>query len=303
MSGFDAFMSGWGWVIFSLISALILVISYVTNQYMRLPGHLLVFWSRVLTVLALTPLMLHMAWPRDPLFYIAVLLTIPTGVFADIRTLNVSASYGGGVVSRTMPLVILLSFFAWFFFDPALLGKYAAQPVHSLLILLALTGCVYFSSRLNKCSISRAAAVEMLPALLGYTASTVFNKLAMSHGAVTSAVFCYMYLQSIVAVPVIGGYVFWRESRTKVTPVFWRTRKMMLATFLLTFSWIGNMTFKNYAMAFVPNPSFQSALGQTTPVFIALFYWFVKHKEKADVASGMGVAACATLLALMTAGK
>ena len=80
----------------------------------------------------------------------------------------------------------------------------------------------------------------------------------------------------------------------------WANRKLAVAALLAALSWICLMVYKNYAMAFTPNPSYQVALTLTTPVFVAAFYRAVKHKEEADVASGMGIVACAVLLAAMT---
>lgn len=299
MTEFQAFMGDGGWVIYTLIASVISVISYVVNQYLKQPGHLLVFWSRLMTVAAMTPFMLHFDWPDNPVFYGAVFLSL-VGALADIRMFNVAARYGGGVVSRVSPLVILLVFILWFFFDPGLLKTYAEHPFNTLMILVALGGCVFFSMRLSRCHISRNAFIEMIPALIGYTISTVFNKFAMGHGSMTGVVFGYMYFQSVLAVPMVGGYVLWHERRKKHLSVFVRHRKMMLTAALTTFAWIASMIFRNYAMVFTPNPSYIAAIGQTTPVFIALFYFLVRHKEEADVASGMGVVACTALLAVMT---
>jgi hypothetical protein len=248
----------------------------------------------------MAPFMAHIRWPESPWFYLAVLLTVPTGVFSDIRGFNVIARFGGGVVARVSPLVIILCFLAWFFFDPSLMGKYAAKPLNTALVLAALSGCVYFSSRMAKCKISRSAFIQMLPALIGYTCSTTLNKFAMGHGELTSVVFCYMYLQSMLAVPTIGLYVCWHETRAK-DAFKWRTKRMAMASMLAAAGWIASMTFRNYAMAFVPNPAYIAAIGQMTPVFISVFYRAVGHKEEADVKSGLGVVACASLLALATA--
>ena len=299
MTQFESFMSGWGWAVFCLVSAFFSAGVSLINQYMKQPGHFLVFWSRVWVVLVLAPLIAQMTMPTDPLFYGAVLLTALLGVTADIRTFNVAARYGGGVVLRVQPLIVFLSFFLWFFFDPHMLGKYIAHPFNTAGILVALLGCAYFSARLRKCHISRAAFTEMLPVRVCYSLTTVLGKYAMTHGPLTGAVYGYMFAQSAIGAAMIGGYSIWLEGKPLPAPVVWRTKKMLIASLLAGFGWILSMTFKNYAMAFIPNPSYQAAINQTSPVFVAIFYWLVKHKEEADVASGMGVVASATLLALM----
>lgn len=293
------FLQGGGWAAFSVGAAVFSAAFFLVNQYFRLPGHMVVFWMRVITVLLMTPYMAHVPLPQDPLFYLIMLVTVVCGTGADIRAFNVSAKYGGGVVSRVQPLIVWGSFFLWFFFDPAIIRRYIDHPYNTAGILLALFGCVWFATRLNRCRITRAAFIDMLPALAGYTVTTVLNKYAMHMAPLESAVFGYMYIQSVFAVVMIGGYAAWRE-REAVLPPSWRLGTMMAAAGLASLAWIGHMVQKNYAMAFTPNPSYQAALNLTTPVFIALFYLAVGHKEEADVRSGFGIVACALLLAFLT---
>lgn len=304
---FATFMNGGGWALFSIIGAVFSAVLYLTNQYLKRSGHLLIFWSRVLVVLVMTPFVAHLAFPADWRFYAAVALTTLFGTTSDIRTMNVSAKYGGGAVSRVQPLTVFLAFLLWFAFDPALLGEYAAHPYNTAGIVAALVSCIWFSSRLKKCVVSRSVFIEMLPALLGYTVSTVLNKYAMTHGDLSGAVFGYIYAQSIMAVLLVGGYSFWCESRPVKTEAVktehvkkkWGL-KMPVAVGVLTFGWLAHMIFKNYAVSFTPNPSFQGALNLTAPLFIALFYRLVHHKEETDVQSGMGIVFSAIVLAILT---
>lgn len=302
MIDFAQFMSGWGWAAFSLVAAMFSALIYLTNQYLRQPGHILTFWMRVMVVFAMTPFVLFMDFPTDWWFYAVVLVSAVFGASADVRMMNVVAEHGGGVVSRLQPLTVFLSFFMWLAFDPASIQGYFDHPINTTLILTALVGCVWFSSRLRKCHISAKAATAMLPALLAYAVTAVLNKYSMHLTSLTSAVFGYMYVQSVGAVFMIGGYAMWQERKKPAKlRALWRSRSMIIAATLMTLGWLGHMTFKNYAMAFTENPSYQGAVNLTTPVFIALFYTLIRHKEEADVKSGMGVVLCALLLALATA--
>jgi len=300
-------MTGAGWAIFALLSAAFTASLLVTNQYMRQPGHVLVFWLRVFVVMLLTPFMPHLPLPHDPVFYVTVVCTMLAGTFADIRALNVSAAFGAGVVSRVQPVTVIGAFFLWFLFDPSLLRAYAARPWNTAAVLAALLGCVYFAMRLNRCDVTRRALIAMAPALAGYTLTTVLNKFAMGRGQVEGTVFGYMYVQSVAAVFAVGGYIVWRErekgreKRAETDRPSWVTKRLAGASLLAALLWITSMTWKNYAMAFTPNPSYVGALMLTAPVFIVLFYRVVKFKEEADVASGMGIVFCAVVLALAAA--
>ena len=296
---FQDFMAGWGWVLFAVIAAVFAAGFYLINQYLRQPGHLLVFWMRFLIILFLSPFIAGMRLPEDPKFYLTILVTVFVGTFSDIRAFNAAARYGGGVVARVQPLTVWGTFLLWLAFDPALIGQYAEHPVNSAIILLALIGCVFFSMRLNKCQITRSAFIYMLPALVGYTLTNALNKYAMMQRPLEGAVYGYMYVQSFIAVVAIGLYSLLQERRT-AHKVPWARANMFAAALLAALTWICHMIYKNYSMAFTPNPGYQGAIILISPVFIAIFYHFAKHKEEADVKSGMGIVACAILLALAT---
>jgi hypothetical protein len=296
---FTAFMSGWGWVLLSVASAGFSAVLYLAAQHYRQPGDYLVFWSRVAILLIMATFMREIAPPTDPRFYLAVFGTAVCAVLADVRTFDVAAKYGAGVVSRVQPFVVWGSFFLWFLFDPKLFGEYARHPGNTALILLALGGCVWFANHQSKCRITKQALKEMMPALLGYCITVVFSKYAMEHGPLAGAAFGYMFWQSALAVPMLGGIISWRHRKDPDAPQ-WRTRKMAAAALVTGAAWVALMALKNYAMAFTPNPSYQTAMSLTTPLFVMLYYRATGHKEEADVRAGMGVVACAILLALVT---
>lgn len=307
MSGiFAHYMQGGGWAVFALAAAGFSAVLYLINQHLKQPGYLLVFWMRVLLVVVLTPLVATLQWPDSPKFYGVVALTVVFSTFGDIRTFDVSARYGGGVVSRLQPLVVWGAFFVWFALDPALLDRYAQQPLNALGILTALGGCVYFSMRMNRSAVNRSAFMEMLPALFAYTATTVLNKYALMQGPAKDTVYSYMYVQSVLTVPLAGGYALWRLSRRGEAgavqlPADVHPRAALpLAVVVVAAAWLCHMIYKNYAMVFAASPSYVAALGLTAPVFIALYYRFTGHREEAETLSGYGIVLCALALVVFT---
>lgn len=314
---FDAFMNGHGWAWFSLVSAIFSAGFYLVNQYWRMPGDMLVFTMRIMIVVLMTPFVTQLNWPQDPRFYMAVLITVIAGTSADVRTFNASAKFGAGMVSRLMPVTVLAAFFLWFFIRPALLFEYLAHPWLTAGILLSLGGCVYFAMRLNRCEVSRSAMVFMAPALAGYTCSTVMNKYSMDFGAgagdFAGVVYGYMYVQSLIALLLVGPYVLWtrrhpvQATLVNALPVPARPalklRPLLIASVVAAFIWISHMVFKNYAVAYSESPSYQAAINLTAPVMIAMVYRMVGHREETDVRAGMGIVAAALLLVAVTALK
>ncbi|MDP2205742.1 MAG: hypothetical protein Q8K65_05490 [Alphaproteobacteria bacterium] len=315
--GFDGFMAGSGWAWFSLISAVFSAGFYLVNQYWRMPGDLLVFTMRIMIVALMTPFVHTLDWPDNPLFYAVVAITVAVGTSSDVRTFNASARFGAGMVSRLMPVTVLVAFFLWFAVRPALLFEYLARPWLTLGVLLSLASCVYFAMRLNRCEVSRSAMVFMAPALAGYTITTVLNKYAMDFGAgaadFSGVVLGYMYVQSLIALVMVGPYILWQRRRrfsplvqtlpVVAPPPSLQLRPLLAASFAAALVWLAHMVFKNYAMAYAENPSYQAAIGLTAPVMIALVYRSVGHREETDVRAGMGIVAAALLLVIVTAFK
>lgn len=315
-AAFDLFMAGNGWAWFSLAAAVFSAGFYLVNQYWRLPGDLLVFVMRIMIVALMTPFVHALDWPSNPQFYITVAATVALGTSADVRTFNASAKFGAGMVSRLMPVTVLVAFFLWFAVRPALLFEYLARPALAMGILLSLAACVYFAARLNRCEISRSAMIFMAPALAGYTATTVLNKYAMDFGAAAAdfsgVALGYMYIQSLIALLLVGPYILWQRRKRSVPltqavptvpPPPLHLPALLAASFAAALVWIGHMVFKNYAMAYAENPSYQAAIGLTAPVMIALVYRAVGHREETDVRAGMGIVVAALLLVIVTAFK
>ena len=290
-------MTEGGWVFFAACGAMFSGGVVLLNQFMRVPGKFLVLWSRIVTVAAMLPFIGAIDWPDDWRYYAAVACTAVFAGIGDIRIFDAAAKHGGGVVARLSPLSVWGAFFLWFAFEPLLVLDYAARPLNTAVILLALGGCVFFAQRQNKCEISRAALKDMLPALACYAMTVVLNKYSMSFGEITGAVFGYITLQSLFVALFLGARLTLGKAPL---PQDFVSRKILLAAAIMTALWITAMAFKNYTMPFVPTPAYPAAIGLTSPVFIALFYRFIGHKEKGDVLSGMGIVACAALLALAT---
>lgn len=295
---FEFFTTGAGWVFATLLLAVLAAVTVLINQYLKFPGNLLVFWSRIMIVAVMTPLMYFIDWPSNPIFYLAVAATGVGAGFADVRLYNVVAKHGGGVVARSLPFVIFITFPLWFLFDHELFFKYIDQPFITLGIICVLSGVGFFASNLKKCEVSKVAVKALMPSLITYAIIDLLSKYAMQLGSYEGVVFCYLYVQSVVVIPIIGGHLFVNREKFKKTFIY-DHKKIIGASAGLAFLWIVAMIFKNTAMISVPNPAYLSAMTQLSPVLISIFYYIVKHKEEGDVASGFGIVVCAILLSLL----
>ncbi len=290
-----------GWVFSALISTLFVACFLLANQYFKKPGNFLVFWFRVVAVVVLSPVMFFIEWPQNQNFYIFAVLSAFAAGYENLRTFDVAAKYGGGVVSRLMPLVIFFAFPIWFFIDINLFYEYLAHPLNSMGIIATLVGVVYFSSSMNKTEINKEAFKMFLPALLAYAAAAVLNKSAMINGKTIDAVLCYMFIQSLLIIPLFGIYNVFVGRQPKLSTLLRSgSNGMLKASLVCAGIWIAFVTFKCIAMVNIPNPAYIVAINQLVPVIISLFYVAIKHKEEGDVKNGFGLVACAVAMAFLT---
>ncbi len=291
-----------GWVFFSLLAAIGSAGMYLVNQYVKVPGVYLVIMSRIFVILATVGPSLYFGMPTDHLFYLGVGITAVVGVMGDVRVFNVSAKYGGGVTSRVMPLQVFGGFLLWLAIHPEQIGGFFENPLRGAGVLLAMSLCIWFSSRLHRCHVSKKAFIELLPAIFFYAITITFNKFAVDHAEINSGVYNYMFVQCLMAVPMFGVYGYiGRKKHLEVTKFL--SRKVLIGSLIMFATWVGHMIFKLYAMAWTENPAYVASIILTAPLWISLYYKLTGHKEDVDVRSGYGVVLSAILLALFTAHR
>lgn len=288
------------WIVLSLIAAMCMGAFFLICQYYKTPGHYLVIWPRLLVLTSLMPILFLMDWPQDPRFYIAVALTGIIAGLSDLRVLNISSEYGGGIVSRLQPLGIGIAFFLWLIVKPEQLFTYLEHPFHALGIMIALTGCVYFSSILRKCTITGPALQKLLLPIFGYACNIVIAKYAFDHSPFHSGVFFYLFVQSLFAAPLIFAYAMLsKKPEMKFDRQAFFSKSIFVPAFFMFLIWSLHMVTKNYANTLTPNPSYVAALVLTCPVWVMLFYKIVGHKEDANISAGIGIMISAIMLALL----
>jgi len=299
MNFIDIFYQPGGWVYSSILAAFVSAFLMLTNQYFKQSGGAMVLVFRIIVAIILLPFMFYVEIPKTWTFYIALLIAASSGGMADIRTVNLVAKYGGGMVSRMRPLVIFLTFPLWFFFDNALFFKYLEHPAKSTAIVLALIGCAYFASRFKKCEINKAAIKDMLPALVAYSVASIASKIAAMQGGYQQIVIPYLCIQSIMITPIIATYLaFTDKAQLKMKVIL--DKRMLQAAGSFAFFWMMAVALQVISLANVPNPAYYGAIGQLSPVIISLIYLAVGHKEKGDVVSGFGIVLCAVAISLLS---
>ena len=177
---------------------------------------------------------------------------------------------------------------------------YEANPLHTLGILIALGGCIYFSMALRHCTVSASAMRALILPISGYAVNIIIAKYAFDITPFHDGVFYYMLVQCLTAIPFILCYsLFSQNPVVKIEKQVFFSRKTFMPCFYIFLLWMAHMIMKNYANTITPNPSYVAALILTCPVWVMLAYKIVGHKEDANVKAGLGIMASAILLALL----
>jgi hypothetical protein len=289
------------WVLLAVMSAVFTAMFYLINQYYKKPGILIVLLSRILIVIFMMPVWFFVEMPTSPAFYVIVFLSALLGVYGDVKMMDAAARFGGGVVSRLQPFTLIVAFLLWFIFMPSIIYHYLAEPWVALGIMTAIMMAVFFASRMRKIPVNKEAIVMTAPALMAYALAICMNKLAMNEEAMTTAVYGYMFFQSLFAVPLCYSVMLYQKHVVIFDQsLLWRDKKLLLAGGLMFIAWFFHMIFKMYAVGMTVNPSYVATINLIAPLFIILFYKVTGHHEEADVKNGLGILAAAFVLAVLT---
>lgn len=295
---FEYFTQGYGWFFAAIIAVLIGCSCVLTNQYLKYPGSFFVFWVRFSIVLMLAPMLVLFEPPKSVPYYLAVLISSFSVSVSSIISFNIAAKYGSGVLTRLMSLCVFTVFVSWLAFDHELLMEYINAPIKFGSILLCIFGSIYFSMQFRKCDVSQKAFMAVLPAIIASTITMFCNKFAMEQGGTKELVFYYIFIQSSTVLAIVTSYMYLRSGEVINFKRLYN-KKIAMAGFILAALSIVGMMFKNISMISIPNPAYFSIVNHLSPVFIAAFYWMVKHKEQGDVRSGFGIVFCATAMLLI----
>lgn len=289
----------WFWLAFG--SMLANVGFFMVNQYAKQSGIQLVFFYRIWVLVILLPFAFWIDWPQDPIFYVMMLIIGCLSAFGDIKVLGGASKYGAGMVSRLMPYQIWVSFFLWFAFDWQLLLSYLEKPLLISIILICMSMTVYFSIRLTKCALSKEAMKEIVPAVLAYGIVLTLAKYALSLADPWHASLAYLSIQTCVLLTVTKLYATYKK-----VPLLLDLRSIKQGLFspgvlgVMVF-WFAHMLFKNHATILADNPGYINVVLQLSPIFIALIYAIIGHKEQnVDVKSGMGIVLSVLVLVTCT---
>ncbi len=226
-------------------------------------------------------------------------------VFSDVRTFNVSAKYGGGVVSRVQAASGLAARSSCGSpFEPGLLKAYAAHPVNTALILLSLGRLRLFRQPPEQVQDQQGRASSRCCPRLQATASPPYSiNTRWRWGRWESVVAGYMFVQSLMSVPLMGAWLIWPREAGQAGRRDWRSEEDAAGSnpHRRELAWHHGLQERRHDL-YARTRRTRRLSASPRRVFVSLFYLAVRHREEADPRAGFGVIACAVLLAALVAG-
>ncbi|MCB9988961.1 MAG: hypothetical protein H6868_06460 [Rhodospirillales bacterium] len=284
------------WWVAAFAASIFAALYSTGNQYFKLPGKTLVFFRGFAPVLAFTPALFFIEWPRQPLFYVLPVLSSFLSLYADTRYLQGSNQYGGGVLTRLRPVTLWALFALWFIFDSGERASLMADLPRFLSIIAVLFIAVFAAMRLAKCPVSTEAFLFFGPALFAAVFVNFLVKVGMDMSPVFSGIILFPWIEGLMIALLTLAHHGWHQDLS-IRHIF--ERKMLKAGIFLGIAMIGLIICKNFAFTYASNPAYVVAITYIAPFWVALYYKLTGHTEKADVRMGLIFVLSAIALVLL----
>ena len=265
------------------------------NQHYRVSAFHLTVMNKLVQGIVLMPVAMIVPWPDDPIFYGAVLVTVPLVVYGDTALFRLCGIYGGGPVSRLEPLANILLFIAWTIISPVLLVHYLDDPIRLFFISLAIFGSVFCAIQMRKGEVSFEVFCAMMPLIIVTAIIDFLSKTAMDASSGGNGTVVYMFMQSFLIGTI--GLIHMRKTIAESKQVICTLNFGKTLGFLV----LANLAYgfcKTQAYILVENPAYVNVIALTASLWILLYNRVVGHPDNIRVLPGMCIVGCAFILIL-----
>jgi hypothetical protein len=286
------------WAVFGIITAILSASMMLLQEKLKVNGYAVAFWIKVACVAVTLPFIIMNGVPPDARFYLYLFLTAIVYAISDVVFFSGITKSNAGAVSRLVPSASVLSFLLWFAIDPALLDKYMSAPVISACIFFTLCLFAFFAFRLKKCNVTMETLRNIWFVIFAATIGPMLTKMTTFYAAKEVAIFSYVFFQALMMMvlwliylfvrkPIPVADFFARDAALKGLAIGTVAALMVLAKFT--------------SFYYVDNPAYIPAMIALDSVIILFVYRWRKKKIEGDIASGLGIVACAGALIILKA--
>lgn len=291
------------WFVLALSAAIVTTAVPLVQEKFKVDGYALALWNKVFVIILTMPFLFYLGVPDQPLFYLYLAVTAVIYSISDVVFFRAVPVVGSGVVTRLLPVSVVITFFSWFIIDPQLWRDYMQDPYKMLAILAVLCGFLYCAAHLRKCTISWQGVQLLWPVIMAACLGPIVSKMALAHAGGTEvpfaqAPFAYVCVQSIIMTGFLLGYQLVKRPVSKTVIL---SRNVIRTGFILAVLTGIAILLKMKALQLVDNPGFVSLVVFTDALWVILIYRLIGKRETANIWAGLGIvaSACAILLIKM----
>lgn len=284
------------WAVFALLCAASSALVLIIPERLKCDGFALAYWNKAAAFAFMIPFVIWQGLPGQWEFYALVAAQAMLWLVSDVIFFRALPVVGAGVISRLLPGTVIATFVLWFAFDPALLGAYARTPVISGLICMALAGSVYFATRLKKDPVSWQAVRMIWFVLFAAVIGPLLYKMVTRHVSIEQGPFAFVWFEAMVMVGV--WTIFWAVKRPVPASVLFSKESLKGGAVVGAAMCLVSLS-KFAAMHSVDNPGLVPAVKYLDAIIVMAYYRAIGKVEKADVAAGLGIVACAAAIVIL----
>ncbi len=286
------------WALFGFGAASLSAGMMLLQERFRVNGYAVAFWNKAACLLIAFPFMIAHGLPGSPVFYILLGATAVLYAISDVVFFSSIPKSSAGAVSRLVPVASVIGFLLWFAIQPSLFAKYAAAPLISGLIFATLCLFAFFAFRLKKCTVTMATLRDVWFVIFAATAGPLLTKLLTFHADMEQARYAYVFFQALMMMVLLLVYLAVRNPvpfETFFARATWQ-RGLLIGLF-----GAGGVLLKFTSFYYIDNPAYIPAIIALDSVIILFVYKLLGKKSDGDVASGLGIVACAAALIVLKA--
>ncbi len=284
------------WAIFALLCAAGSALVLIIPERVKCDGFALAFWNKAAALVFMVPFVLWQGMPDQPLFYALVAAQAMLWVVSDVIFFRALPKVGAGVISRILPVSVIVTFCLWFLFDHDLFRDYLSTPWRSFFVCIALCGSVYFAMRLKRDPVSWQAIRMIWFVLFAAVVGPLMYKLVTKYATIEQGPFAFVLFESLVMVSVWS--VFYAVKKPVPASVLFSRESLKGGAMVGAAMSVVSLT-KFAAMHYVDNPGLVPAVKYIDAIIIMAYYRAIGKVEKADVVAGLGIVFCAMAIIVL----
>lgn len=284
------------WVFFGLGASAASAGVLLVQEWLKASGFAVAFWNKVTCILIMVPFVIYAGLPDNPLFYLILAGQSVLWMISDVVFFTGVPVVGAGVVSRILPVSVILTFILWFVIEPELLQTYMQTPMKFAAIFGILCLSTYFAIRMKRCPITWKGVRAVWFVLFASVAGTLAAKVVTQQTDIERGPFAYVFVEALLMVTAWSVYYLIRR------PVPWdifKSAHSIKAGFLVGCCSSVMVVLNISALFSADNPAYLAAVKFLDAVIILWVYRLTKRKDDSDIAAGLGVVACAAALVIL----